>query len=614
MMRRRRPPLIRFALTVVLALVLLLLPLSSLSAAKSPEASEPVVTVPVPAPPAPASGVDDNGAPATPATPASSPTPVAPSYPSTSTVPAAPAAVPASPAPPVVTQPVQRRKPVHRRKAVRRRPRRHRAAIAHPRSTATAAATSTGTRLQDFPRYEIGQHPRQAVRTAITAFVLLGLVGGGGLALAGLGGAGLGGAAGIGGVLGGDGSARRRRRDKDKSEGVVESAEIWHLQAGARELALGDRSWLWRWPLTSRLDALSVSVPAWLATRSPLLARLLDDSGYLRAMFGSASLLSVLAGVALGALAVSNVAGQAMPPSLSLTIAISVLGVIDAGAGLIAMLVFAIGTVVLGGIDSWASIRVLLGLTTIWVIVPLLAGAARPLRRPIDFTAGDLFDRLADVVIASLIGAWAVQAVIASFPGLSGYSLPIADSADTVALIVLIALVARVVVESVATEFFPQRLKMVHREREHCEAMPLQVRGLVISTAIFVLIAIAYVGSTWQLWLGLVLFVIPSLLSMYSDKMPGVPRLAGLLPRGLLKTVVMLFVCSVCGLVADNALKGSTQLLGDAFVLLSLPGLTYSILKFVAGGPEKRPMTWTGRFAGMAVLALGLFEFAVLLV
>jgi len=66
--------------------------------------------------------------------------------------------------------------------------------------------------------------------------------------------------------------------------------------------------------------------------------------------------------------------------------------------------------------------------------------------------------------------------------------------------------------------------------------------------------------------------------------------------------------------VADNALKGSTQLLGDAFVLLSLPGLTYSILKFVAGGAEKRPMTWTVRFAGMAVLALGLFEFAVLLV
>jgi hypothetical protein len=34
-------------------------------------------------------------------------------------------------------------------------------------------------------------------------------------------------------------------------------------------------------------------------------------------------------------------------------------GVLDAGAGLIAMLVFAIGTVVLGGIDSWTSIRVL---------------------------------------------------------------------------------------------------------------------------------------------------------------------------------------------------------------------------------------------------------------
>jgi hypothetical protein len=279
-----------------------------------------------------------------------------------------------------------------------------------------------------------------------------------------------------------------------------------------------------------------------------------------------------------------------------------------------AMLVFAVGTAVLGGIDSWASIRVLLGLTTIWVIVPLLAGAARPLRRLIDFTAGDLFDRFADVVIASLIGAWAVKEVIESFPGLSGYSLPIAESADTVALIVLIALVARVMVESVVTEFFPQRLQTVHREREHCEDKPLLARGMVISTAIFVLIAIAYVGSTWQLWLGIVGFVIPSLLSMYSDKMPGVPRLASVLPRGLLKTVVMLFVCTVCGLVVDNALKGSTQLLGDAFVVLSLPGLTYSILKFVAGGQKKRPMTWTVRFAGTVVLALGLVEFAVLVV
>jgi hypothetical protein len=120
-----------------------------------------------------------------------------------------------------------------------------------------------------------------------------------------------------------------------------------------------------------------------------------------------------------------------------------VLGVLDAAASLAAVLIFMIGVLVLGGVDSSADLRVMLTLGALWFVVPVLAGAARPLRRPPTRTFADSWDRATDFVIGSLVGAWAVQKLVLALPGLRGMDLAIAHHADTAAFFVLGALALR---------------------------------------------------------------------------------------------------------------------------------------------------------------------------
>ncbi len=215
-----------------------------------------------------------------------------------------------------------------------------------------------------------------------------------------------------------------------------------------------------------------------MAPRSPLTARALEDAAYLRAIFGSVSLLTLAIGLALGIAAVTDTAGEALPPIAALTIAIAVIGVLDAAAGLVAVGAFTIGVLLLGGVDSNADVRTLVGLSALWFAVPILAGAARPLRRLPAAGLGPTFDRGADFVIASLIGAWVVYEIVGALPGLAGLDLPIADHATAAAIAVLVALVARMGIEELAAHLYPKRLAVAEAD-ELPEPGRLQQLGAV---------------------------------------------------------------------------------------------------------------------------------------
>ncbi len=122
---------------------------------------------------------------------------------------------------------------------------------------------------------------------------------------------------------------------------------------------------------------------------------------------------------------------------------------------------FVAGVAALGGIDSAAALRTLLGVIGVWVTVPLIAGDERPLRRTTRRLAADVYDRLGDIVIAALICAWVVQGIVGSLSGLAERDLPITASADTMAYVVLGALVVRFLLESIALAAYPKRLEAV---------------------------------------------------------------------------------------------------------------------------------------------------------
>ncbi len=528
--------------------------------------------------------------------------------------PAAAVAAPAAPPPPAAGNPppppgpgaaavataviAAASKPVPAKAAAARR----RAAAARGSSRVHASPTpraQTRPASQVYGPYDPRSEPINTVGILVTMFTLLQLAGaGGGLARAGA-------SAGGGGSAGATGEDGDGSSDPDPSMDY-EGIDVAYLGAGLGAVAVGDRSRTWAWPGTRAIDKLGVAVPARLAPRSPLLARLIADSTYLRAILGSASVLTMAAGLAFGVLALRDTGGEAIPPVAALTIAIAVLGVLDAAAGLSAVLVFMIGTLALGGIDSSAHVRLLLGLSALWCIVPVLAGAVRPLRRHRARRLDEWCDRVADFVIASLIGAWAVQKIVLSLPGLAGVELPTTDDANTAAYCVLAALTVRLGLETIAAHLYPQRLDNIAPDlREPGALQRLGACGL--RAALFVFFAYVVVDISWQLWVGATLFVVPQVLAVFEERFPNSAALHNLLPKGLVELVLMLFVGTAVGALLISAMdENAKSFLATCFVLLALPGFALSLAQLFGREGDEPQIGWGKRVGGLLLLAVGI--------
>jgi hypothetical protein len=441
--------------------------------------------------------------------------------------------------------------------------------------------------------YDLRSHPERVAALLGSTFTLAQLL------RSGLGGA-------SGSPRGRRGRVRRGARGGGDSSGsAYEGTDVEMLAGSVALLARGDRSRTWTWPGTALLDRISASLPARLARPSPLAARIVEDATYLRAMIGSASLLTMAAGGALGVAATLDAGGEALPPTFALTIAIAVLGVLDAAAGMLAVMIFMTGVLALGGVDSNADVRVLLGLSALWFAVPIIAGAARPLRREPDRGLHATWERAADFLIASLIGAWAVQQIVLALPGLAGLDLPIADRADAAAVAVLCALVVRIGAETVSAALYPRRLSTAEAVELAEPGNVQRVIACLVRASLFVFFALTLLRPGWQLWACTAMFVIPQILSVFEDRLPSSPRLSRALPRGLLELVVMLLVVTALGALLVSLFGESDEFVQNSFVVLSVPGFALSIASLFGRDADEPEMTWRRRLGGSAVLGFG---------
>jgi hypothetical protein len=271
------------------------------------------------------------------------------------------------------------------------------------------------------------------------------------------------------------------------------------------------------------------------------------------------------------------------------------------------VLVFTLGVLALGGVQSSADVRVTLSLAVLWFVVPVLVGAVRPLRRPPAHSFGQSWDRAADVVIASLVGAWAVYQILRALPGLAGMQLPIAGHAETAAFCVLAALVVRLAAETIAAHLYPRRLDIA----EPVEVPPTgtfqRLAAAALRTAIFVFFGYIVAGTSWQLWLGAALFVVPQILGAYQERLPNSPALFRARPRGLVRIVLMLVVATaLAALLLHTMNEHSATFLADSFVILALPGFLLALMPVFGRDGDRPAMGWAKRIAGIAILAAGI--------
>jgi hypothetical protein len=417
-------------------------------------------------------------------------------------------------------------------------------------------------------------------------------------------------------------NSNARREDLDDSEysnneGEYEksddSDDLSSVSAGGlgrieRAMGRGDRSKTWRHPRTDSVDNFYSNAATKISSFSPLLARSILDNTYLRAIIGSFATLLVPIAIWLGVIAVLNAGGAALPPTLWIVISIACLAAFDASAGLIVASIFAFGVLLNDNIFSRDQLLTVCGIFIIFFAPALIASAIRPFRRLVK-DGDDRWERLSDYLLTGLLSFWAIEKIVGALNGLSGFILPISNQSTTVAAFTAAAIVIRVALEDLATYQYPVRLNQVmvdlKEPSQHQQIISLQLKAFV-----FVMLAIPFVGFNIQLLLGTILFLVPSIANLtFVSRLPKFPGIHRILPKGVFRIVVMIFIGSVFAKWVESRFSNPADYIAWSFVILTIPGL---ILKF-AGDLAEKPRNdwktsvagrWVYRIAGVAVFLI----------
>ncbi|MQA14852.1 MAG: hypothetical protein GEV09_11955 [Pseudonocardiaceae bacterium] len=350
-----------------------------------------------------------------------------------------------------------------------------------------------------------------------------------------------------------------------------------YLRAGT---GWGDRSWSWRTPGWQVSDRYSHLVPMAIAARMPLASRSAGDAIALRAISGVAWILWPVTGLTMGIAAAVSGAGSALPPQLALVITIALIGIFDASAGAAATIGFIAVVLARGGLTAEGlsvadGARSLLGLSILWFVIPVLASVARPYRRMVEDDRAYWWDRFGDSVIASLVGGWAAFSVARAMGYLTGRDLDITSHAAALGLIVIGALLARFALEELTVWAYPARVRAVLHPGLPPEPTRLHdLRGVAARTVLVALVAVAFTGNCWQLWVGLALYATPQVVAFARDRIPQSPRISRLLPRG----VLLVFLLISWGLIVAAFLVAATD---DVTTRLQFGFLLYTLALFV---------------------------------
>jgi len=342
-----------------------------------------------------------------------------------------------------------------------------------------------------------------------------------------------------------------------------------------------------------------------VAKFSPLLSRTLNDAAPIRAFTGVFSLLLPLAALLLGIFAAVSVGGRAQPAILALMIPLLVIGIFDAFAGLIGALAFAVSVALAGGIVNASSVRTLIGVGLIMVGPGLIAGSFRDIRRRWVKGPAASWERLTDLVVVPLIGAWITIAIVSALPDLGALDFPIADQARLLGLVALIALVAKVLLEQAAARKVPARMVALSPTDIPEPGATQQVSSALVRTGAFLFISAAFVGNVWQLWVAALLFLLPPLLSMLANRFKNFPALWQVIPEGVPLFVVLLAFGLIVTAILSNRLGDVPGFAQLSFLWMAVPGFALALIGLFAREPKEGDARWYNRPSMTMVYRIG---------
>jgi len=373
-----------------------------------------------------------------------------------------------------------------------------------------------------------------------------------------------------------------KQSDEEQDQESLQSVSSGALKLLKNEPGKGDLSKTWDNKFTDQTDFAFV----WLAHRfnrfSPLLTRTVQDGNTVRAIIGSWAGLLMPIGLILGIAAAVNTGGQALPPAWGLIALIMAVAIYDAFAGFIAGTIFFLAALLTGNITNRPEFLTAIGVMVLFFAPALLASAFRPFRRLVR-NQDDMWERITDYALGTLLTFWVITKMVAAMNGLARLELPITDYGTELALIAAVLLVVRVGLEDLVVENYPMRLRALHVEIKN-PSQNQKIRSLAFKIFVFFIMAAPFVGSLLNLVLGTILFAIPQITSLSLED--NLPKKKLYLPKGVFKTVVMIFVMALASNLIEGAFSTPEAFLKWSFVVMALPGFILHYLDAITDAPE----------------------------
>ena len=379
-------------------------------------------------------------------------------------------------------------------------------------------------------------------------------------------------------------SIRRNEKqdDEEQDQESLQSVSSGALKLLKNEPGKGDLSKSWDNRFTDETDFAFVSLAHRFNRFSPLLTRTVQDGNTIRAIIGSWAGLLMPIGLILGIVAAVNTGGQALPPAWGIVALIMAVAIYDAFAGFIAGTVFFLAALLTGNITNRPEFLTAIGVMVLFFAPALLASAFRPFRRLVR-TQDDMWERITDYALGTLLTFWVITKMVAAMNGLARLELPITNYGTELALIAAVLLIVRIALEDIAVEHYPMRLRALHVEIKK-PSQNQKVRALIFKIFVFFIMAAPFVGSLLNLVLGTILFAIPQITSLSLED--NLPKKKLFLPKGVLKTVVMIFVMALASNMIEGAFSSPEAFLKWSFVVMALPGFFLHYLDAITDAPE----------------------------
>jgi hypothetical protein len=134
-------------------------------------------------------------------------------------------------------------------------------------------------------------------------------------------------------------------------------------------------------------------------------------------------------------------------------------------------------------------------------------------------------------VFAPIVAWWACGQIIALLPLLAGADINLSAYQNVLPAAVALSMVARVLLEEAAGQWFPNRLAQTNETSVPKPPAWQRWFGVALRAAIFYFAAGALIGDCWQLVVGSFLFVLPNILGIYASRFPNSARLHAILTQ-----------------------------------------------------------------------------------